>query len=166
MVFMNPITHKLLPGGRHAMNTLKGLATVFLLCMALICCSGFVPVEQETVVIPAEQETDQAVSKEDLKYAYMDLKTAPAELHEKILNAREKIIFSSPGWVADEYIGGGEVIDARTGKIIRTLPRFHDLFPEDWEIPVFPDEDTDCGQLPEDDGKKPFPWLPDVTLCS
>lgn len=164
MAFMNPDKHKLLPGGRCAMNILKGLASVFLLCMAVICCSGFVPAEQETVVIPAEQETDQAVSKEDLNFAYMDLKTAPAELHEKILKAREKIIFSSPGWVADDC--GGCVFDVRTGKIIRKLPRFHDLFPEDWEIPVFHDEDTDCSQLPEDDGKKPFPWLPDVTLCS
>lgn len=146
---------------RFTMNILKGLVLVFLLCTVMICFFGFVPLETETEVVPAVQEIEETVSSEDLEYAYMDLETAPQELHEKILKAREKIIFSSPGWVADDC--GGCVFDVRTGKVIRKLPRFHDIFPEDWDIPVY--KDNDSGQR-LDDIKKPFPKLPDVTLCS
>lgn len=66
-------------------------------------------------------------------YAYMDLDTADPELHPVILGARSRIIYSeTAGWVADEIDG---CIKDAEGNIIEVLPHFHDIFPEDWDLP-------------------------------
>ena len=64
--------------------------------------------------------------------AYMDINEATPELKQKILQAREEIIFSN-SWVSDEV--NGRVLD-ENGNVIEELPHFSDLFPEDWEPPV------------------------------
>lgn len=64
-------------------------------------------------------------------YAYMILADAPEELEPVILEARNRIIHNS-SWVDDELRGW--VCD-REGNVIEIVPRFHEIFPEDWEIP-------------------------------
>lgn len=67
-----------------------------------------------------------------LKIAYLDLDNASPEMQKKILDAREKIIFSTD-WVADEYAMSIEDLD---GNVIRTVPNFSEIFPE-WDLPVY-----------------------------
>lgn len=64
-------------------------------------------------------------------YAYMDISAAPDELVPVILEARSRII-SQTSWVADELEGWVEDCD---GNIIEIVPKFHEIFPQDWEIP-------------------------------
>jgi hypothetical protein len=66
--------------------------------------------------------------------AYMDIDAAPQELKEKILEARNQIIFSKD-WT---YDGSAFVIDLDSGEIVEKLPMFADLFPSDWNPPVMP----------------------------
>ncbi len=68
------------------------------------------------------------------QYAYQDLETASPEQKEKILKARETIIFSKE-WVAD---GHTCFVEDSTGEIVRVLPTFSEVFPEDWDVPVHP----------------------------
>jgi|GEM_PF-5196825 len=63
--------------------------------------------------------------------AYMDLETADEEMRGKILEARNKIIFSK-SWVADGIESGGADPDNNTV----TVPQFYDIFPLDWDIPT------------------------------
>lgn len=65
-------------------------------------------------------------------YAYMILEDAPEELKPVILEARKRIIHNSD-WVDDEL--DGWILDP-DGNVIETLPHFHEIFPEDWEIPI------------------------------
>lgn len=66
------------------------------------------------------------------QYAYLDLESATPDMQEKILDARNTIIFSKD-WVADGY--EGYVEDVTTGEVIETLPTFSSLFPG-WDLPV------------------------------
>lgn len=67
-------------------------------------------------------------------YAYMDIKDAPDELIPVILEARTRIIYGDgAAWVADDVDG---CIKDQDGNIIEILPHFHEVFPEDWELPV------------------------------
>lgn len=79
-------------------------------------------------VIPAS-----AAEMSTQRIAYMDTKTASPEMKAEILEAREKIIFSTDGWVAEGW--EGFVIDVQSGEILESVPEFHDIFPDDWEIP-------------------------------
>lgn len=73
-------------------------------------------------------------------FAYMDYDESSAELQPIILEARTRIIYdNSTGWVADGLDG---CIKDEDGNVIEVLPHFHDLFPDDWELPpryVIPD---------------------------
>ena len=64
-------------------------------------------------------------------YAYMNISAAPDELIPVILEARSRII-SQTSWVTDELEGWVEDSD---GNIIEIVPKFHEIFPQDWEIP-------------------------------
>lgn len=94
----------------------------FILCSLLIVQSSAIDIttEQKDILKDAEQ------------YAYLDPDTASPELQEKILDARNAIIFSQ-GWVADGHTG--YIQDVRTGEILRELPTFSELFP-DWDMPT------------------------------
>lgn len=74
-------------------------------------------------------ETQEAVA----NLAYMDMEHASAEQQEKILKAREEIIFSQ-SWVADGVQG---FVYDENGNVVEEVPQFSSLFPSDWEIPVF-----------------------------
>ncbi len=89
---------------------------------------------------PVTPEEELEAAKE---YAYLDLESASPELAEKILAAREVIIYSQ-SWVADGYSGSIENVE--TGEI-QELPTFSELFP-DWDPPMtetLEDEFTEDG---------------------
>lgn len=68
-------------------------------------------------------------------YAYMDLNEVPDELKAIVLEARNRIIFST-SWVADEI--NGWILD-EDRNVLETLPHFSEIFPADWEVPAGPD---------------------------
>ena len=97
-------------------------------------------------VAPTEETAEgsgEMTVEEAEEYAYLDLDSASEALREKILAAREVIIFHSR-WVADGY--SGNIWDVETGEIIETLPAFSELFPG-WDLPVY---DTIQEQVTED----------------
>ena len=67
-------------------------------------------------------------------YAYMNIHTADKELIPVILEARNRVVHDK-SWVAD--CTDGWVTD-EAGNIIEIVPHFHEVFPEDWEIPWYP----------------------------
>ena len=69
-------------------------------------------------------------------YAYMNIHTADKELIPVILEARNRVVHDK-SWVAD--CTDGWVTDG-AGNIIEIVPHFHEVFPEDWEIPWYPPE--------------------------
>ena len=75
--------------------------------------------------------TQEALTKAE-QYAYLDLDSASPSMQQKILDARNTIIFSKD-WVADGY--EADVEDVTTGEVLETLPSFSDLFPG-WDLPV------------------------------
>ena len=69
-------------------------------------------------------------------YAYMNLHEVDEKLIPVILQARYWLVFTE-SWVADST--NGAVLD-ENGVEIETVPHFHEIFPENWEIPCFPPE--------------------------
>lgn len=111
---------------------MKRLLSVF--CIPVfICLLTLLPVKAEAKAEPMTQEQIEACLDENglEYYAYMILADAPEELRPVILEARNRIIHNS-SWVDDELRGW--VCD-REGNVIEIVPRFHEIFPEDWEIP-------------------------------
>lgn len=86
----------------------------------------------------ADDEVEVRLSTDGLDfYAYMNCDTAPDELISTILEARSRII-SQTSWVTDDLNGW---VEDCNGNIIEIVPKFHEIFPQDWEIP------TDYGKL-------------------
>ena len=85
---------------------------------------------------PTSEKNKISCYTEALKYAYMDISTADPSTKELILIARDMIIHST-SWVSDDVNGR---IGVDNGKIIYELPHFHDIFPEDWDEPIYPTE--------------------------
>lgn len=102
--------------------------------LAFLCLLALLPLNVEAKTEPVTQEQIETYfASESLEYyAYMILEDAPEELKPVILEARKQIIHNSD-WVDDEL--NGWVLD-RDGNVIETLPHFHEIFPEDWEIPT------------------------------
>lgn len=75
-------------------------------------------------------ETNEEIEKAK-EIAYLDLENADEEMKDRILKAREIIIFSS-SWVRD----GEEAYLSRDGKLEK-LPEFSELFPG-WDYPAAP----------------------------
>lgn len=131
------------------MNIKKRIVFLLILCILFTCFTGFAS---------TSTKDNKPISIQDAKeLAYMHLEDAPYELHEKILEARNIIINNSPGWVADGWYGG--VFNVKTGEIIRILPQFYDLFPEDWDMPV--DSEKDIDEKVSYSENEPFVRLPD-----
>ncbi len=64
------------------------------------------------------------------EYAYRDISKATPEEKEKIIDARNTIIYSN-GWVAD----GFELARVKANGTYEYMPKFSELFP-DWDIPT------------------------------
>ncbi len=97
------------------------------------------------LAIPASAMTETTNDIE--KYAYMEFETAPEVLQPKILEARSDIIFNT-SWIADDL--NAYVIDEE-GNIVEELPHFSEVFPNDWDIPVFPVNKIERTVMPLDD---------------
>lgn len=87
------------------------------------------------------QKTNEAIMETYLQteadiqhFAYLDLETSSEELKPVILLARRQIVYRYD-WVADDVRGCVLGID---GNVEEVLPKFHDLFPADWDIPITP----------------------------
>ncbi|MDR1537373.1 MAG: hypothetical protein LBU32_05140 [Clostridiales bacterium] len=65
-----------------------------------------------------------------LQYCFMDLEGASEELGKTILDSRKTVIFNA-SWTADDC--EGFLIEA--DGTCTMSPKFHDLFPADWELP-------------------------------
>lgn len=81
-------------------------------------------------------------------YAYLDYETASAEEKVVIIQAREYIIWQS-SWSAD---GVTAFLTSPDGTVTY-LPYFHDIFPDDWDIPEMPTDD----KLPADNEEASLP---------
>lgn len=90
---------------------------------------------QECAIYYSAQEYEEQFSLYGIEhFAYMELDAEPTEIHPFILEARNRIIYGSDiGWVADDIDG---CIKDEDGNIIEILPHFHDIFPDDWELPL------------------------------
>lgn len=86
----------------------------------------------------AAEITTSLYQKELKDLAYMDIETADPALESKILEARNEIVLNT-SWVADGI--RGYIVD-KNNNILREVPKFHDIFPSDWDIPAFPVEKT------------------------
>lgn len=76
------------------------------------------------------------------KLAYSDLESADPVTQQKILGAREQVIFSQ-SWVVE---GRAYVTDS-AGNITES-PQFYDIFPEDWDVPVMDIDINACALNP------------------
>lgn len=97
-----------------------------LLCMLIVCAMAFV-----TCFPAAADNNVGAVPASVRALAYSDLDSADSATQQKILAAREQIIFSQ-SWVVE---GRAYVTDSE-GNIISESPHFYDIFPDDWDVPV------------------------------
>lgn len=119
------------------------LATLSATAMLLCCVPAFAaeaPMQAKNDV-PIPQvwgNAETARSSEVMaaaEYAYMDIDSATPAMQEKILDARNTIIFSQSWTNLAEHDGvTAKVIDFKTNTTY-DLPDFYDLFPADWEVP-------------------------------
>ena len=80
----------------------------------------------------SEAEAQEEILESASEFAYLDADKATPELKEKILEARKEIIYNTD-WVADGYVGC--IRNIRTGKLIKELPEFSEVFPG-WDVPI------------------------------
>lgn len=109
------------------------IALTLILCMVLGVSTLKFSVHAVTLDVPiyTMEEIDAYLSKYGEEYyAYMIYDEAEESLKPIILEARWRII-SKTTWVDDELSGH---IEDEYGNIIYIVPKFHDIFPEDWEI--------------------------------
>lgn len=118
---------------------MKKLISSFLSALLLITSVTCLAADDTSSAFNAETNDTLAEAEQ---YAYLDLDTATSALQEKILDARNTIIFSKD-WVADGY--EAYVEDVTTGEILEVLPSFSELFP-DWDLPA---DDTVLPSLSE-----------------
>jgi hypothetical protein len=90
-----------------------------------------------TFSVQAQMYTNTASDErldELMHYAYMNIETADSITADRILEARNEIIFSK-SWVADGISG---YLEDSEGNILEVAPQFSELFPADWDVPVLP----------------------------
>lgn len=128
---------------------------IIMLCIAaasyIICREAKAVLPEEAVVPEAvtvktrgpltEEQKNQINSllktEEDIQYyAYLSISETDKQMEYAILAAREKII-GRYSWVADDI--DGFILD-KNGNFKKRVPTFHELFPSDWDPPVYPVE--------------------------
>ena len=119
------------------------LAIVFAVAVVLGCTPAFaaeapIQVKSDVPLSKAWSNTEVALSNEVMaaaEYAYMDIDSATPVMQEKILDARNTIIYSQ-SWTNLAECDGVTVkaIDIKTNTTY-DLPDFYDLFPADWDVP-------------------------------
>lgn len=103
--------------------------------------AGYTEVFEETHVT-----RPMSMDNETYDLAYSDLESADPETQKKILAARREIIFQY-SWSAD---GGASISYNPTTMEFSITPQFEDLFPADWEPPVWSVEPDDSEAAPEE----------------
>lgn len=103
--------------------------TILVVMAIIMACFCILPASAAGIA------TDGPISADVVNLAYMDLNSTNVDAHASILQARRVIIENST-WVADELNGW---IEDEAGNVIEIVPRFHEIFPADWEIPIYPD---------------------------
>ena len=124
------------------MKKLLSIALATAMCMAM-SISAF-------AVEPQDFSVYQELSEEQIEQlgqiAYMSLDGQSEAMQAKIVKARNAIIFNN-SWVSDEAIGYVKDVD---GNIIEELPKFSELFPEDWEVPSMESSEVDDAMVADD----------------
>ena len=93
----------------------------------------------------------------------MNLDQASEAMQEKILQAREEIIFSK-SWVADGLQG---FVYDKDGNVIEEVPQFSEIFPADWDMPTFDvqeDIEVENNGYLQDENSVIHPHLTPLTL--
>lgn len=102
---------------------------------------GYTEVERPSTFMQVCNEL--GVSSDVQALASMDIDSAPADMKEDILAARNEIIFSADGWYADKagiYLVWFDNAKKEWGE----LPKFSELFPG-WDLPTVVNESADEG---------------------
>lgn len=89
-----------------------------------------------TKVAPITKQSSLAsidVAPKTRALAYADFEKATPAQQEKILAARNEVIFSAEGWYDDQSGVCAVIVDEKT-KTYREVPKFRELFPG-WEVP-------------------------------
>lgn len=102
-----------------------------------------------TKVAPITKQSSLAsidVAPKTRALAYADFETATPAQQEKILAARNEVIFSAEGWYDDQ--GGVYAVNVNEeSKTYQEVPKFSELFP-DWDVPTEPDVDIGETAIP------------------
>lgn len=117
-------------------------------CMLAVSAMPAFALEQTDAMAAEMTEEDiarQERIQEAERYAYLDLDSASPEMQEKILSARKVIIFSADGWCADDT----QMIIIRADGTIEEVPKFSELFPSDWDLPVDDYSQVEVPTVPE-----------------
>lgn len=113
--------------------TLFLVGVLSMMCLSMPVSATYSETQYDNESLTSEWEMASRAQAEKVSeaaaYAYMDLESASDEMKEKILAARETIIYSQ-GWVAD----GFSAVVTRADGTVESLPTFSELFPE-WEMP-------------------------------
>lgn len=119
------------------------LATVSAVAIVLGCAPAFaaetpVQAKKDASLSKAWSNTEAVRSSEVMaaaEYAYMDIDSATPAMQEKILDARNTIIFSQSWTNLAEHDGVTAGVIDFNSNTTQELPDFHDIFPADWEVP-------------------------------
>lgn len=106
----------------------KFLSILMTMCMVFVICTTAFASSDSVVKTSQQKEVVEAAN-----YAYMNIETAPDVLHKKILDSR-KIIIYTKSWVADDLTA--YTFNKNTGEKISEIPKFHEVFPADWDLPT------------------------------
>ena len=102
-----------------------------------------------TKVAPITKQSSLAsidVAPKTRALAYADFEKATPAQQEKILAARNEVIFSAEGWYDDQ--GGVYAVNVNEeSKTYQEVPKFSELFP-DWDVPTEPDVDIGETAIP------------------
>ena len=109
----------------------KFLSMTLTLIMLMAFAVPAFAVDKESDLSSAAEVQEEILERAS-EFAYLDADKATPELKEKILEARKEIIYNTD-WVADGYVGC--IRNIKTGKLIKELPEFSEVFPE-WDVPV------------------------------
>ena len=125
------------------------ICTACVFAVTLLCTSASAenqisrPTSDGIIRKSVENDGDLKTEWEEAQeFASLAPENASPEMREKILSARNAIIYDTD-WVAD----GFEMrVEDRDGNVIQRLPHFSELFPN-WDLPVYDPEQTQADHV-------------------
>lgn len=85
---------------------------------------------------PADVSPAKEIPEDVLKTAKLDISNASEALKQKVLSARRRVVYSYSGWSADDVLCYWTNKTKGEEKTFTIQPKFHDLFPADWDLPI------------------------------